>query len=53
METNEETELFTWVTLDRLKEIEPKYWVVDKILSSGEIDDEKIDFYISFMEDET
>ncbi len=52
METNEETEIFTWVSLERLKEIEPRYWIVDKILNSGEFDEEKIDFYISFMEEE-
>lgn len=52
IEANEETEVFTWVSLDRIKEIEPRHWVVNRILNSGEFDEERIDFYISLAEGE-
>ena len=51
VKTNDETEVFTWVSLNRIKELEPRHWIVDKILNSGELDEERIDFYISLVEE--
>lgn len=44
-----QADFFTWVPLERLKELDPKHRIIEKIIKSGELDEEKISFYISLV----
>jgi 8-oxo-dGTP pyrophosphatase MutT (NUDIX family) len=47
--SNGQADFFTWVPLERLSDLDPKHQILEKIIKSGELNEEKVSFYISLV----